>query len=117
VAVMRTLPEVGSNPLLFPEVRQKSICADRECYRAKVEALVQIQVKPLEEKGEKPLRVSQDLAWQANGYTKGVLFGSTGRPKQKGSAPTRKPPFSLTAKVQAVSSISGRQRNATFTIA
>ena len=48
----------GNNPLLFPEVRQKSICTDRSCYQAKVEALVQIRVKPLEESGEKPLRVS-----------------------------------------------------------
>jgi ParB/RepB/Spo0J family partition protein len=54
----------GNNPLLFPEVRQKSICTDRACYRAKVEALVQIRVKPLEESGEKPLRVSHAPAWQ-----------------------------------------------------
>lgn len=46
------------------------ICTDRECYRAKVEALVQIQVKPLEENGEKPLRVSQAPAWQTNGHSK-----------------------------------------------
>ena len=58
-ACARCPKRTGSNPLLFPEVRQKSICTDRECYRAKVEALVQIRVKPLEEKGEKPLRVSQ----------------------------------------------------------
>jgi ParB family transcriptional regulator, chromosome partitioning protein len=38
----------GNNPLLFPEVRQKSICTDPTCYRMKVEALVQIRMKPLE---------------------------------------------------------------------
>ena len=54
----------GNNPLLFPEVRQKSICTDRACYRMKVEALVQIRVKPLEAAGEKPLRVSHAPAWQ-----------------------------------------------------
>src|SRR5258708_3341742 len=81
----------GSNPLLFPEVRQKSTCTDRECYRAKVEALVQIQVKPLEEKGEKPLRVSQAPAWQANGHTKGVLFeGQYRKAKAKGECPNTK---------------------------
>ena len=67
-ACARCPKRTGSNPLLFPEVRQKSICTDRECYRAKVEALVQIRVKPLEEKGEKPLRVSQAPSWQANGH-------------------------------------------------
>jgi len=81
----------GSNPLLFPEVRQKSICTDRECYGAKVEALVQIQVKPLEEKGEKPLRVSQAPAWQANGHAKDVLFeGQYRKAKAKGECPNTK---------------------------
>jgi ParB family transcriptional regulator, chromosome partitioning protein len=51
----------GNNRLLFPEIRQKSICTDRLCYRAKVEALVQIRVKPLEECGERPLRISHLL--------------------------------------------------------
>jgi ParB family chromosome partitioning protein len=81
----------GSNPLLFPEVRQKSICTDRECYRAKVEALVHIQVKPLEEKGEKPLRVSQAPAWQTNGHAKDVLFeGQYRKAKTKGECPNTK---------------------------
>jgi ParB family chromosome partitioning protein len=82
----------GSNPLLFPEVRQKSTCTDRECYRAKVEALVQIHVKPLEEKGEKPLRVSQAPAWQANGHAKDVLSeGQYRKAKAKGECPNTKP--------------------------
>ncbi len=81
----------GSNPLLFPEVRQKSICTDRECYRAKLEALVQVQVKPLEEKGEKPLRVSQAPAWQANGHAKDVLFeGQYRKARTKGECPNTK---------------------------
>jgi ParB family chromosome partitioning protein len=117
-ACARCPKRTGSNPLLFPEVRQKSICTDRECYRAKIEAIVQIQVKPLEEKGEKPLRVSQAPAWQTNGHAKDVLFeGQYRKAKAKGEAPTRKPPFSLTARVLAASSISARPRNATFTIA
>jgi ParB family chromosome partitioning protein len=87
-ACARCPKRTGSNPLLFPEVRQKSICTDRDCYRAKVEALVQIQVKPLEEKGEKPLRVSQAPAWQANGHTKDVLFeGQYRKAKAKGECP------------------------------
>src|SRR5436305_4870236 len=90
-ACARCPKRTGSNPLLFPEVRQKSICTDRECYRAKVEAIVQIQVKPLEEKGEKPLRVSQAPAWQANGHAKDVLFeGHYRKAKAKGECPNTK---------------------------
>src|SRR5690242_16621399 len=81
----------GNNPLLFPEVRQKSICTDRECYRAKVEALVQIRVKPLEDKGEKPLRISQAASWQRNGHTPDVLFeGEFLKLKSKGECPNAK---------------------------
>src|SRR5690242_20007356 len=85
--------QTGSNPLLFPEMpRKASICTDRECYRAKIEALVQIQVKPLlDEKGEKPLHVSQAPAWQPNGHAKDVLFeGQYRRAKAKGECPTTK---------------------------
>ncbi len=90
-ACARCPKRTGSNPLLFPEVRQKSICTDRECYRAKVEALVLIQVKPLEEKGEKPLRVSQAPAWQTNGHAKDVLFeGQYRKAKAKGECPNTK---------------------------
>src|SRR5215470_2193180 len=91
-ACSRCPKQTGSNPLLFPEIpRRASICTDRECYRAKVQALVQIQVKPLEEKGEKLLRVSQAPAWQANGHTKDVLFeGQYRRAKAKGECPNTK---------------------------
>jgi len=65
-------------------LRKASYSTDRECYRVKVEALVQIQVKPLEEKGEKPLRVSQAPAWQVNGHATDVLSEGQYR-KAKGS--------------------------------
>ena len=91
-ACARCPKRTGSNALLFPEVRQKSICTDRECYRAKVEALVQIRVKPLEEKGEKPLRVSQAPSWQANGHVRDVLVeGQFLRAKSKNECPHTKP--------------------------
>ena len=52
---------------------------------------MQIQAKPLEEKGEKPLRVSQAPAWQANGHAKDVLFeGQYRRAKAKGECPNTK---------------------------
>jgi ParB family transcriptional regulator, chromosome partitioning protein len=91
-ACARCPKRTGSNPLLFPEVRQKSICTDRECYRAKVEALVQIRVKPLEEKGEKPLRVSQAPLWQANGHARDFLVeGQFLRARSKNECPHTKP--------------------------
>jgi ParB family transcriptional regulator, chromosome partitioning protein len=90
-ACARCPKRTGNNPLLFPEVRQKSICTDRECYRAKVEALVQIRVKPLDEKGEKPLRVSRAPSWQANGHVKDVLHeGQYRKAKAKGECPNTK---------------------------
>src|SRR6201998_2510121 len=66
--------QTGNNPLLFPEVRQKSICTDRACYQAKVEAFVQIRVKPIEESGEKPLRVSLVPAWEVKKPQPDVLY-------------------------------------------
>ena len=91
-ACVRCPKRTGNNPLLFPEVRQKSICTDRDCYRAKVEALVQLRAKPLEEKGEKPVRISQASSWQLNGHTKDVLVeGQFLRLKSKGECPSAKP--------------------------
>ena len=82
----------GNNPLLFPEVRQKSICTDRSCYQAKVEALVQIRMKPLEESGEKPLRVSQAPAWQIKKPQPDVLYeGQYRRIAKKAECPQTKP--------------------------
>jgi ParB family chromosome partitioning protein len=80
----------GNNPLLFPEIRQKSICTDRACYRAKVEAFVQIRTKPLEATGEKPLRVSQAPAWQVKKQP-GVLYeGQYRKAEKKAECPQTK---------------------------
>src|SRR5207245_347250 len=58
---------------------------------AKVEAPGQMQVKALEESGEKPLRVSQAPAWQANGHAKDVLLeGQYRKAKTKGECPNTK---------------------------
>ena len=82
----------GNNPLLFPEVRQKSICTDRTCYRAKIEALVQIRVKPLEESGVKPLRISHAPAWQTKKPQPDVLYEGQYRCiSKKGECPQTKP--------------------------
>jgi len=81
----------GNNPLLFPEVRQKSICTDRACYRAKVDALVQLRLKPLEAAGEKPLRVSETPAWQDKNRKSDVLHEGNYRKVKKAECPQTKP--------------------------
>src|SRR5271168_3290092 len=81
----------GNNPLLFPEVRQKSICTDRACYRAKVESLVLIRIQPLEAAGEKPLRVSQAPSWQSKNRQPGVLYeGEYRKVSKKAECPQTK---------------------------
>jgi len=78
--------------LLFPEIRHKSICTDRARYRAKVAALVQIRMQPLEESGEKPLRVSQAPAWQSKNPQPDVLYeGQYRRIAKKAKCPHTKP--------------------------
>ncbi len=90
-ACARCPKRTGSNRLLFPEVRRKSTCTDRECYWAKVTALVQIRVRPLEAEGEKPLRVSQTPSWQTNGHAKDVLHeGEFRKVSRKGECPNTK---------------------------
>jgi len=81
----------GNNPLLFPEVQRKSTCTDPDCYRVKVEALVQIRVKPLEAKGEKPLRISHVPGWQAHSRKADVLYDGQYRTVKKAECPQTKP--------------------------
>src|SRR5882724_6022270 len=81
----------GNNPLLFPEVRQKSICTDRTCYRMKIEALVQIRSKSLEETGEKPLRVSHAPAWQVKQRNPDVLYEGHYGTVKKAECPQTRP--------------------------
>ena len=88
----KCLKRTGNNPLLFPEVRQKSICTDRACYRRKVEALIQIRVKPLEAAGEKPLHVSHAPAWQTPHRNSEVLYeGQFRTARKKTECPHTKP--------------------------
>jgi len=64
----------GNNPLLFPEIRNKSLCTDPACYKAKVQALVQLRVAPLVEQGQKPLQVSEVPYWQAHTKAPDTLY-------------------------------------------
>jgi ParB family chromosome partitioning protein len=89
---LRCPKRTGTNLLLFPEAigQKKSICTDRACYRAKVEALVQLRVKPLEVSGEKLLRVSYIPSWQGNGHKADVLYNGQYRTAKKAECPHTK---------------------------
>ncbi len=64
----------GNNPLLFPEIRNRSLCTDPSCYKAKVQALVELRVKPLVEQGQKPVQVSEVPYWQAHPKAANTLY-------------------------------------------
>src|ERR1700692_842210 len=70
----------------------RSLLSSRSCFlnfsRRKP---VQIRVKPFDEAGEKPLRVSQAPSWRTNGHAKDVLYeGQYRKAKAKGECPNTK---------------------------
>src|ERR1700719_3200647 len=89
---MRSLSQTnGQQPTSLSRSPAEVHCHGPRVLPRQVEALVQIQAKPLEEKGEKPLRVSLAPAWQGNGHAKDVLFeGQYRKAKAKGECPNTK---------------------------
>lgn len=78
----------GNSPLLFPEIRNKSLCTDPSCYKAKVQALVQLRFKPLVEQGQKPVQVSEVPYWQAHPRAANTLYeGQYRRAEREGECP------------------------------
>jgi ParB family transcriptional regulator, chromosome partitioning protein len=78
----------GNNPLLFPEVRNKSICTDPACYRTKIQALVQARLEPLMKEGQKPVQISSAPYWQARSKSSGTLYeGQYRRAEREGECP------------------------------
>jgi ParB family chromosome partitioning protein len=64
----------GNNPLLFPEIRNKSLCTDPTCYHAKIQAFVQLRVEPLVKEGQKPVRISESPSWQVRSKVPDTLY-------------------------------------------
>ncbi len=64
----------GNNPLLFPELRNKSLCTDPACYQAKVQALVQLRVGPLVKEGKEPVQISESPSWQVRTKAPNTLY-------------------------------------------
>jgi ParB family transcriptional regulator, chromosome partitioning protein len=79
----------GNNPLLFPEVRNKSVCTDPACYRTKIQALVQARLEPLMKEGQKPVQISSAPYWQARSKTPDTLYeGQYRRTERPGECPS-----------------------------
>jgi len=64
----------GNNPLLFPEIRNKSLCTDPSCYQAKVRAFVHLQVAPLMKDGQQPVQISESPSWQVRTKAPNTLY-------------------------------------------
>ena len=78
----------GNNPLLFPEIRNKSLCTDPTCYQAKVQAFVQLRVEPLVKEGQKPVQISESSSWQVRSKAPGTLYeGQYRRAEREGECP------------------------------
>jgi ParB family chromosome partitioning protein len=79
----------GNNPLLFPEIRNKSLCTDPACYQAKIQALVRVRVEPLMKEGQKPVQISSAPSWQARSKTPDTLYeGQYRRTERPGECPS-----------------------------
>src|SRR5216684_3013199 len=64
----------GNNPLLFPEIKNKSLCMDPACHQAKVQAFVQLRVGPLVKEGRKPVQISESPSWQVHTKAANTLY-------------------------------------------
>ena len=78
----------GNNPLLFPEIRNKSLCTDPSCYQSKVQALVQLRVGPLVKEGKTPVQISEIPSWQVRSKAPNTLYeGQYRRAEGEGECP------------------------------
>ena len=78
----------GNNPLLFPEIRNKSLCSDPACYHAKVQAFVQLRVEPLVKEGQKPVQISESPSWQVRSKAPNTLYqGQYRHAEREGECP------------------------------
>jgi len=82
----------GNNPLLFPEIRNKSLCTDPACYQAKVQAFVQLRVAPLVKDGQQPLQISESPSWQVRTKAPNTVYeGQYHRAEREGECPNTQP--------------------------
>ncbi len=78
----------GSNPLLFPEIKNRSLCTDPACHHAKVQAFVQLRVGPLAKEGKQPVQISESPSWQVVSRAPNTLHeGQYRRAERDGECP------------------------------
>src|SRR6266436_3039909 len=78
----------GNNPLLFPEIKNRSLCTDPPCHQAKVQAFVQLRVGPLAKEGKKPVQISESPSWQVLSRAPNTLYeGQYRRAEREGECP------------------------------
>ncbi len=78
----------GNNPLLFPEIKNKSLCMDPACHQAKVQAFVELRVAPLVKEGQKPVQISESPSWQVHTKAPNTLYeGQYRRAEREGECP------------------------------
>lgn len=64
----------GNNPLLFPEIKNRSLCTDPTCHQAKIRAFVQHRVAPFVKDGQKPVQISESPSWQVHSKVPNTLY-------------------------------------------
>src|SRR5713226_393658 len=78
----------GNNPLLFPEIKNRSLCTDPSCHQAKIQAFVQLRVSPLVREGQKPVQISESPSWQVLSRAPNTLYeGQYRRAEREGECP------------------------------
>ena len=78
----------GNNPLLFPEIKNRSLCTDPTCHQAKIQAFVYLRVGPLVREGKKPLQISERPSWQIHTKAPNTLYeGQYRRAECEGECP------------------------------
>ena len=78
----------GNNPLLFPEIKNRSLCTDPSCHRAKLQKFVELRVAPLVKNGQKPVHISESPSWQVHNKAPNTLYdGQYRRAEREGECP------------------------------
>jgi ParB family chromosome partitioning protein len=78
----------GNNPLLFPEIKNRSLCTDPGCHQAKVQKFVELRVAPLVKDGQKPVQISESPSWQVYAKAPNTLYeGQYRRAEREGECP------------------------------
>jgi len=78
----------GNNPLLFPEIKNRSLCTDPACHHAKIQAFVQLRVAPLAKEGKQPVQISESPSWQVLSRAPNTLYeGQYRRAEREGECP------------------------------